>query len=134
MFSEEIMNKLQELKKIYRRKKTFVAVNYPIVEITKYISDKEVSLKLFYFSEKNSFEMQPPDHRFYSRISHYDYKKIERRWTRDKSLLFPFIMDLKESGLWEYVSNKDIIIVNSFNKNTNTEKLWNALKDLNEPL
>jgi hypothetical protein len=96
------------------------------------MSDKEISIKLFFNQKAKTFEVQAPTYKYYSRISHYDYNRTERRWLRRKDYLFELIKQLKFCGLWEWVSNKDFIVVNSFNQNTDHKKLLKILREVEE--
>jgi hypothetical protein len=78
----------------------------------------------------NTFELQEPVYRYYSKISFYDFKRPENRWTRDKGLLFSIINNLKRSGFWEKISNKDFLIVNSYNKKANVKERMKVLKEI----
>jgi len=133
-FPEEILDAVHALRKKYTGKKHCVVLAFPILEIIRVEKngdqDREISTKFFYNYTVNTFEMQAPDSRYYSRISHYDFNKVERRWTRDKNYLFSLIRDLKISGLWKYVSNKDVIIINGFNKNSDQAELLALLEEL----
>ena len=107
-------------------------MNYPIIEIIKWFKDKELSLKLFYFDSTNTIEMQPPDVKFLSKISYYDFNKPERRWVRNKTFLFSIINNLKTCGLWDLVSNKDFITINMYNKKATVDKRAEDLKKITE--
>jgi hypothetical protein len=122
-FPNEILNAVDELRKRYRSKSHCVIAAYPIIEIIKVSSSIDISTKFFYDFSTKTFEMQAPDHRFHSKISHYDFRKAERRWIRNKGHLFTLIRDLKHSGLWQFISNKNMIIVNSLNDKANPEEL-----------
>jgi hypothetical protein len=117
MFPENIIESVHELRRHYKGKKTCVIMNYPILEIVIIHSDRELSLKLFYFPKTNTFEIQPMDGKYCQKISFYDYRnKNERRWVRNKELLFSIITNLKKCGLWEMVSNKDFLTINEHNE------------------
>lgn len=132
MFPEEITAGVRLLQEKYKTHKArdYVVMNFPIVEIIKYHKDREISVKLFYFPMSKTFEMKPPDQRFYSKNSYYDFNKPERRWLRNRDFIFTLVRDLKSCNLWEYVSNQDTIVVNVFNKRSDPEKLKDILKDL----
>ena len=89
---------------------------YPIIEILKYTRNKgvetETSTKLFYSPETHGLELQASDQRFFSKLSYYDYNRTERRWTRNMNHLFPLIKDLKDCGLWQYITNKGLLVIN----------------------
>lgn len=133
-FPEEILDVVHALRKKYTSKKHCVVLAFPILEIIKVEKngdqDREISTKFFYNYISNTFEMQAPDCRYYSRISHYDFNRVERRWTRNKNYIFSLIRDLKICGLWNYISNKDIIVINSFNKNSDQVELLAMLEEL----
>lgn len=129
-FSKEIMVSVELLSKLYGYGKNFVKVNYPTVEIVKYDKAKEVTITLLYDSIDGTFELQEPVYRYYSKISFYDFKRPENRWTRDKGLLFSIINNLKRSGFWEKISNKDFLIVNSYNKKANVKERMKVLKEI----
>jgi hypothetical protein len=129
MFPDPIMQCIQTLTEIFGKTKNYTIVTFPIVEIIKYNNEKEISIKLFYDFKTESFEIQAPTSKYYSKISHYDYNRMtERHWTRDKGYLFSVIGNLKSCGLWDMVSNKDFLIVNSYNKNSDPKKLLRILK------
>ena len=129
-FPEGIMDAVYALRKKYRNRPHCVVLAFPILEIIKVEKGKEISIKFFYDYMANTFEMQAPDCRYYSRISHYDFNKPERHWIRNKNYLFPLIRDLRISGLWSYISNKDIVVINSFNKNSDQAGLLAKLEKL----
>jgi len=131
-FSPEINKCVESLQLIYNRRSHYVSVNFPIIEILKVFKDREISIKLFYNYDMKLFEIQPPDARYYSRISFYDFRKSERRWVRNRDILFSLILDLKRTGLWDYISNKDFLVVNNYNKKTDIKDLWEDLKKLTE--
>jgi hypothetical protein len=99
---------------------------YPIIEIINFWKldqrDLEISTKLFYSQDTGLFEMQAPDQKFSTRISYFDYNRPERRWTRSMSYLFPLVKDLKICGLWDFISNKDLIVLNQLNEKASSEK------------
>lgn len=121
-FSEDIIRCVYQLRERYGTRRNCVVVTYPIIEIIKYANDKEFSTKLFYDPETNTFEMQAPDHQFVSKISYYDYNSPERRRTRNINYLFPLIKDLKACGLWDYISNKDLVVLNPLNTRASDSK------------
>jgi len=129
-FNEEIDINIFKLREIYKGKRHCVVASYPLLEVIKYFSHKEVSIKLFYSQIFNTFEIQPSSYQYYSKISYYDFKKPERRWARDKNDLFSFIRDLKKCDLWPYISNKDFLIVNSLNTKKSSKELWAVLKEI----
>lgn len=129
-FSKEIMVSIGLLSKFYDFGKNLVKVNYPIVEIVKYSKAHETSIVLLYDSVDNTFELQEPVYRYYSKISFYDFKRPENRWTRDKELIFSIINNLKKSGFWDKISNKDFLIVNSYNKRANVKERIKVLKEI----
>lgn len=128
-FPQNIMGKLVVLKNVYEKSTRVgvIDINYPIVEIKKQYIDKEISIKLFYDDTTESFEIQAPTYKYFSKISHYDFRVTERRWCRSKEVLFCVIKNLQRCGLWGNISNKDFIIVNSSNERTNPEKLKEIL-------
>jgi hypothetical protein len=132
MFSEGILSGVSSLREKYRGRRSCILANFPIIEIVKYMQQREISIKLFYTAATDTLEMQPPDQKYYSRISHYDFRKPERRWIRDKGFMFALIKDLKLCGLWNHVSNKDVIIVNTYNSRTDAATLMKALEELTD--
>jgi hypothetical protein len=130
MFSEAILTAVYALRNFYKGRRNCVSANYPIIEIIKYDKNKEISIKLFYSSDTDTFEIQPPDSKHYSKISFYDYKKPEHRWIRNKGFLFPFIKDLQRCGLWDLISNKDFLIINEHNEKIAVEKRIEILKNI----
>jgi hypothetical protein len=127
-FNVEILSCIKKLRERYRNSRTCVILNYPVIEIVKFMRDQEISTKLSYDSD--GFEFHAPDQRYYSKISHYDFRMAERRWTRNKHYIFSIIKDLKYCGLWPYISNKDFLMVNSHNENTDPKKLKILLKKI----
>jgi hypothetical protein len=129
VFNKEILDCIDKL----RTKETKsigvlqVSVQYPVIEIIKMNRHQGVTIRLFYSVSDNTFDMQSPDAIYKSKISHYDFNRTERRWTMDKRDLFYFIKLLQFSGLWNMVSNKDMIIINSHNPRTNTSELMDKL-------
>jgi hypothetical protein len=130
MFPETINTSVYALRNIYRGRRNCVLADYPIIEITRYEKNKEVSIKLFYSSSTNTFEIQPPNTKYYNKISFFDFKNPEHRWVRNKDVLFPFIKDLKKCGLWDLVSNKDFLIINEHNEKIDVEKRIDILNKI----
>jgi hypothetical protein len=130
MFPEKIIDAVYELRRHYKGSRTCVSMNFPIVEILISHKDREMSVKLFYFPNTSTFEIQPMDSKVFQKISFYDYTKNERRWIRNKSLLFSVITNLKRCGLWEYVSNKDFLTVNDNNKKVGVSERASALQKM----
>jgi hypothetical protein len=129
-FSKEIMVSVDLLRKFYDCGKNLIKINYPVIEIIKYDRVKEITITLLYDSMDDTFELQEPVYQFYSKISFYDFKRPESRWTRDKGLLFSIIRNLKRSGFWEKISNKDFLIVNTLNKKTSVKERLRILKEV----
>ena len=130
-FSKEILEKVYTIKQLYEsHKNDYVEATYPVIEIKKFFKDKELSIRMIYDNRDKTFELQSPTYQYYSKISHYDFKRPEARWTRDKGFLFSLITNLKASGFWDMISNKDFLIVNRMNKNSNPKELLKVLKAL----
>ena len=127
-FPESVIKCVQRLSGLYANSKNYVIVSFPVLEIIKYSNQKEVSIKLFFDFKTETFEIQAPTVKFFSKISHYDYSnRTERHWTRNKEYLFSIIRNLRESGLWDRVSNKDFLTINSYNKKADPKKLLKML-------
>ena len=131
-FPESAMQCIQKLVELYADSKNYVVISFPVLEIIKYNYKKEVSIKLHYDFKTETFEIQAPTVKFFSKISHYDYNnKTERHWIRNKNYLFAIINNLRTCGLWNIVSNKDFLTVNSYNKKIDSKillKILNALE------
>lgn len=128
-FPESVQKSIANLQQGYGGKNLVVAA-FPILEILKQNDNGEVSIKLFFDYKLGTFEIQPPTYRFFSKISHFDFKKPERRWTRNKEYLFGIINHLKIAGLWEIVSNKDFLVVNEHNEKVDVRLLKETLKGI----
>lgn len=136
-FPDAVLQGIDMLRgEIGSNRKNLLIVSYPFLEIIVINralgGEREISLKLFYDLKSNSFEIQAPTYKYYSKISHYDYNRSERRWLRNKDFIFRIIRNLKASGLWDFVSNKDFIIVNEYNKNSNHRQLLKDLRMIEE--
>lgn len=133
-FPSEVIDAVYCLRNKYKNSKHCVVMTFPILEIILIEEQRgrarEISTKFFFNYSTNTFEMQAPDHRYYPKISHYDFNKTERRWSRNKQYIFKLIRDLKFCGLWKFISNKDIIIVNAFNEKADPIELFNTLEKL----
>ena len=130
-FPESINKGVGFLVQGFASTKNFVLVSFPIIEIVKLSNHKEVSIKLIFDSEIGGLEIQAPTVKYFSKMSHYDFKqKTEYRWIRDKTYLFSIVNNLKFCGLWDLVSNKDFLTVNPHNKRTDPKKLRKLLKDI----
>ena len=129
-FPKAILDNAYILREIYGDSRNQVIISYPVIEIINLKMDIEYSTKLLYDSKKGLFEIQPPTYRFYSKISHFDFRKPESRWSRRKDRIFQLIKILKYSGLWEMVSNKDFLVINEHNDKINPGKLNKILEDL----
>lgn len=128
-FSKEIMEAVETLRQIHEVGKNIIKVDYPAIEISKYMKDREISVVLLYDSVDGTLELQEPVYRYYSKVSFYDFKRPEKRWTRNREFLFNLIRNLKRSNLWERISNKDFLVVNKSNTETDYK---NRLKLLQE--
>lgn len=127
-FPESVQGCVQRLAELYAKTKNYVVVSFPVLEIVKYNNQKEVSLKLFFDFKTETFEIQAPTVKFFSKISHYDYKnRTERHWIRNKGYLFAIISNLRACGLWDMVSNKDFLTINSYNEKADPKKLLKML-------
>jgi hypothetical protein len=130
-FPDTVMQCVHILTQFYANSRNYIIVSFPIIEIIKYNKEKEISVKLFFDFKTETFEIQAPTTKYYSKISHYDYKNMtERHWTRNKGYLFSLIGNLKFCGLWDMISNKDFLVVNSYNKNADPKRLLKILKDV----
>jgi len=134
-FPVEIMDAVYKLRNKYKQKKHCVISAFPILEIvaigkSNIGRDQETSTKFFYDYITGTFEMQAPTYKYCSKISYYDFNKTERRWTRNKGYIFTLIRDLKFCGLWKHISNKDIIIINTFNDKADMEERASILKEI----
>lgn len=130
MFPDHIVDAVKKLREGYHNRKVCVVLNFPVIEILKYGRHFETSTKLFYYSSNNTLEIHAPDYRYLSKISHFDFKRAERRWTRSKDQILPLIKDLQSCGLWDYVSNKDFLIVNTLNNRVKIEDRWDLLNKI----
>ena len=129
-FKQEIMDCVNILRAKYKKSKTCVIADYPVIEIVRFLDRKEISEKLTYDPATGTFTIEAPDAQYYSTISHYDFRRAERRWTRNKDLLFALIKDLKYCGLWDHVANKNFLTINSHNENIDPKKLKTDLKKI----
>lgn len=136
-FPDAVLQSIDTLRsEIGSNRKNILIASYPFLEVimVNRVSggEREISLKLFYDLKSNTLEIQAPTYKFYSKISHFDYNQSERRWSRDKNIIFKIIRCLKASGLWDFISNKDFIVVNEHNKNSNHKQLLKDLKMIEE--
>jgi hypothetical protein len=133
-FPADVVDAVFRLRNRYKNSKHCVVMTFPILEIILVEDNKgkaqEVSTKFFFNYATNTFEMQAPDRRYYPKISHYDFNRTERRWSRNKGYIFKLIRDLKFCGLWKLILNKDIIIVNAYNEKTDPIELLDTLEKL----
>ena len=129
MFSEDIETAVNKLNDLFRHsnRKRLVIAKYPIIEINIFERSRTVTFNLFYIHDQY-LEIQVPTYRFLPKVSHYDFKAKEKRWIRDKAILFSFIKDLKYSGLWDFVINKDFLVVNENNEYFDKEKAEKILR------
>lgn len=131
-FPEHIMESVELLRWRYSNRKAFVITDFPMLEILKEEKRKEVSMRLTYHAATDTFHMEAPDARYFSKMSHFTYKEPERRFIRMKAVLLAFINDLKYAHLWEKIENKDLIIVNALNERSDKEKLKKLLDSIRE--
>lgn len=123
-FSSDILGSVDILRQVYNTGKNVIRVEYPVIEVSLYTKDRETSVVLIYDSVDGTFELQEPVYRYFSKVSFYDFKRPEKRWTRNKGFLFSLIRNLKRSNLWEKISNKDFLVVNKSNTETDyTDRL-----------
>lgn len=132
-FPKKISENLEILQYLYSLRNGTVEINYPIIEIRRHFINREISIKLFYDYNTDSFEIQAPTYKYLSKISHYDFKQIERRWCRDKDVLFNLIKNLQHCNLWDKVSNKDFITVNANNERVDSIKRAKLLEVIETP-
>ena len=126
MFSKDIIDSVEVLNIQYKTRRRYVTAEYPIIEINIEEKVHRVCFRLFYIDDEY-FEIQNPTYHYYSKISHYDFKTGESRWSRDKGLIFSVIRDLKICGLWDLVRNKDFIKINEHNDHSNRSLLQQEL-------
>lgn len=126
MFPSYVLESVDILRRRYKNVKRFVKASYPIIEIIFEEKIHKICFQLFFINDEY-FEIQEPTYSYYSKISHYDYHRGERRYSRNKGHLFTFIADLKMCGLWELVKNKDFIKINEHNERTDKEILEREL-------
>lgn len=131
-FPDHITDMVNFLREVYRRRRIYVIEAYPILEIIREEKRRKISFKFFYNPSDDTFEMQIPDNEYFSSISHFEYDRAERRHVRDKVVIIMLIKDLKRSGLWEKISNKDLIVVNDRNKKSDKSKLRSLLDSLKD--
>jgi hypothetical protein len=129
MFPSYILDSVEILHRRYKTVKRFVKASYPIIEITLEEKLHKVCFQIFYINDEY-LEIQEPTYHYYSKISHYDFYRGERRFSRNKGRLFTVIADLKMCGLWELVKNKDFIKINEHNENTDKEILEKELSSI----
>lgn len=129
-FPDSVLELIHALQESYSKGKNCLIISYPILEVIKEENEREVSTKFFFDYKTGTFEIQPPTYRYFSKISHFDFKKPERRWSRNKNYLFPLIGKLKDSGLWDLVSNKDFLVVNEHNDKIDQKKLNSVLEKI----
>jgi len=129
-FNKKISECIERLRDLYKNSRTCVVCDYPVLEIVAFENDKEISQKLVYGENTGLLEIQEPTYKYYSRISHYDFKRTERRWTRDKKIIFKLITDLKKCELWDFISNKNFLVVNNHNENVDIKQLKSVLKQI----
>jgi hypothetical protein len=129
MFPPIILDAVDNLMHKYGRKKRRITAAYPIIEITVEESTRITCYQLFFIDDEY-LEIQNPTYQYYSKISHYDFKGSEQRWSRDKRTVFSIIEDLKDCGLWEMVRNKDFIKINEKNTHSDKEALKKEIGDI----
>jgi hypothetical protein len=71
---------------------------------------------------RDAYNLKFPTYTFTSAVSHFSPKEEERRFCRNKMVLFQIIKDLKKVELWDKIKNKDFLIVNPNNKNMAKKK------------
>jgi hypothetical protein len=129
MFPPEVLRYVQVLQRKYKGRRRYVRALYPIIEIT--IDEKlhRVCFQLFFMGDQ-FFEIQNPTYHYFSKISHYDFHSGEKRFSRNKDVLFTVISDLKLCGLWGMISNKDFVKVNEHNVNSDKKRLEKELGEI----
>jgi hypothetical protein len=129
MFSKEIEEAVSLLSELYqcRNRKRSVIAKYPIIEIYILEQKRNILFNLYYIHDQY-LEIQVPTYQYLPRISHYDFKKKESRWVRNKGIIFSFVRDLKYCGLWNFVINKDFLIINENNEFFDKDKAIDNLK------
>lgn len=99
------------------------------IEISRVFLGKPIRVQLIPIG-KDKVQVVFPSYLFQSSISFFAPQEPEVRFCRDKRLLRYLIKSLKKSQLWQYVENKDFVIINAVNKNVTNAKLnkeYNAL-------
>ena len=76
------------------------------------------------------YTIVPTGYEFASSISHWDYLNGERRLARNKTIIASFIRTLKTVKMWEYITNKEFVRVNTNNKKSNKKKVGSELTEL----
>lgn len=68
---------------------------------------------------KEGIHIRHPNYEFKSTISHFCSVQKDIRLSLNKTFLTSIIRTLKETGLWEAVTNKDFLVVNKNNSKSN---------------
>lgn len=102
------------------------------IEIVKKINGRPITAKLISIGSK--YKLIFPNYIFHSSISHFAPAEDEKRMCRNKKVLISIIETLKKTGMWEYVENKDFLVVNKHNFKSDKNLLKHDLKKLKSNL
>ena len=115
------------LSKIVFARKFAVAKKGPDIQLIKMMAGKPVTI--FLKEVEEGYWMEPPKHEYHCTYSHFDFSEEEQRFTRRKDLLLRLVPHLKDTGMWEFIVNKEgFFKVNPNNKKMSAKKLG-ALED-----
>lgn len=92
-----------------------VARQGPDLTLVKMVGKRPVTIKLTATSS-NTFWVDNPERDDRCTNSFFDFTNTPKRVTRNKDVIRVFVKTLRETGLWEFIDNKDFFVVNTHNK------------------
>jgi len=102
------------------------------IQVTKKFGSHVASI-ILEKTKSGSYRVLPAKYEFRAVQSHFDYLIPEERWSRNKHVFICLIKTLKKIKMWDFIENKETFIkVNTNNKKSNKNKLYDDLKGLTQ--
>jgi len=98
------------------------------IRLAREVNGKVVTLRLIR-AGKEKYHLVFPSYLFNSKISHFSPADDEYRFCRNKTVLMSLLKMLRRSLLWNYISNRDFLVVNDHNEKSSKSKLRKELQE-----
>lgn len=98
------------------------------VWLIKMVGGRPVTVVLKYLDE--GYWLEPPSHEYQCSYSHFDYTEPETRYTRRKTVIIQLVAQLKKTGLWKFIVNKNFFEPNKANKKIDKELISSQFNEM----